>query len=170
MTFVPKSYEIKPSHWTRSVYHVEKLDSVVYLLGRERGLWSWLLHKTSPWEAVLVLDESSCWHNLAWYALWMWNYPQVSYILLRHTYIANTRNDTTASGTSGDFDKRNSLYKFTYSEWCGSPLLPTRVHTHTHTHARTHNAHAHTCTYTQHTHIHMHVHTMHTHTHDETSS
>ena len=36
MTFVPKSYEIKPSHWTRSVYHVEKLDSVVYLLGRER--------------------------------------------------------------------------------------------------------------------------------------
>ena len=30
MTFVLKSYEIKPSHWARSVYHIEKLDSVVY--------------------------------------------------------------------------------------------------------------------------------------------
>ena len=36
----PKSNEIKPSHWTRSVYHLEKLDSVVYCLGRERELWS----------------------------------------------------------------------------------------------------------------------------------
>ena len=25
-----------PSHWTRSVYHIEKLDSVAYFLGRER--------------------------------------------------------------------------------------------------------------------------------------
>ena len=25
-----------PNHWTRSVYHLEKLDSVVYYLGRER--------------------------------------------------------------------------------------------------------------------------------------
>ena len=42
MTFVPKSYEIVPIHWTRSVYHLEKLDSVVDFLGREaeRGLWS----------------------------------------------------------------------------------------------------------------------------------
>ena len=58
MTFVPKSYEKTLSNWTRSVYHVEKLDSVVYLIGRERGLWSLLLYKISPWEAVLVLDES----------------------------------------------------------------------------------------------------------------
>ena len=29
-----------PSNWMRSVYHLEKLDSVVYYLGRERGLWS----------------------------------------------------------------------------------------------------------------------------------
>ena len=28
------------SHWRRSVYHLEELDSVVYFLGRERGLWS----------------------------------------------------------------------------------------------------------------------------------
>ena len=25
-----KSYEIEPSHWMRSVYHLEELDSVVY--------------------------------------------------------------------------------------------------------------------------------------------
>ena len=31
-TFAPKSYEIEPSHWTGSVYVLEKLDSVVYLL------------------------------------------------------------------------------------------------------------------------------------------
>ena len=40
MTFAPKSYEIEPSHRTRSVYHLEKLDLVVYFLGGERGLWS----------------------------------------------------------------------------------------------------------------------------------
>ena len=43
MTFVPKSYEIEHnllSHWIRSVYYLEKLDSVAYFLGRERGLWS----------------------------------------------------------------------------------------------------------------------------------
>ena len=28
------------SHWTRSVYRLEELDSIVYFLGRERGLWS----------------------------------------------------------------------------------------------------------------------------------
>ena len=39
MTIVPRSYAIKPSHWMRSVYHLEnaKLDSVVYLLGRRNG-------------------------------------------------------------------------------------------------------------------------------------
>ena len=60
MTFVPKSFEIEhnlPSHWIRSVYHLEKLELVVYYLGRERGFWSRLRHKLSPWEAVLVLDE-----------------------------------------------------------------------------------------------------------------
>ena len=29
-------------------------------LGRERGLWSWLWHKLTPWEAVLVLDFTVC--------------------------------------------------------------------------------------------------------------
>ena len=33
MTFAPKSHEIEASQWTRSVYHLEKLDTVVYLLG-----------------------------------------------------------------------------------------------------------------------------------------
>ena len=28
-------YSIWPSHWTKSVYHIEKLVSVVYFLGRE---------------------------------------------------------------------------------------------------------------------------------------
>ena len=41
MTFVLKSYEIRQSHWTKSVYHLEKLDCVVYL-SSEKGLWSWL--------------------------------------------------------------------------------------------------------------------------------
>ena len=40
MTFVPKNYEIDPRHWKRSVYHLEKLVSVVYFLDRIRGLWS----------------------------------------------------------------------------------------------------------------------------------
>ena len=38
-----ESYEIEHkllSHWTRSVYRLEELDSVVYFIGRERGLWS----------------------------------------------------------------------------------------------------------------------------------
>ena len=42
-SLAPRDYcEIDPSprHWKRSVYHLEKLDSVVYFLGRERGLWS----------------------------------------------------------------------------------------------------------------------------------
>ena len=34
MTFVPKNYEIEPSHRMRSVYHLEKLDSVVYFLDK----------------------------------------------------------------------------------------------------------------------------------------
>ena len=85
----------------------------------------------------------------------IWSYLQVSYILLREAYIANTRNDT--SGTSGDSDKCNSLlFEFTYiqgNEWC-DPL----PHMHTHTHTR------HTCTYT-----HTHVHDTHarTHTHKQ---
>ena len=39
MTFVPKSYEIDQlaSHWMRSVYYLEKLDSVVYFLGERKG-------------------------------------------------------------------------------------------------------------------------------------
>ena len=55
------------SHWTRSVYHLEELDSFVYFLGRERGLWSWLWHEISPWEAVLVLDESPSDISLVWF-------------------------------------------------------------------------------------------------------
>ena len=38
MTFVPKSNEIDPRYWKRSVYHLEKVDSVIYFLGKERGL------------------------------------------------------------------------------------------------------------------------------------
>ena len=63
IAFVPKSFEIEHnllSHWIRSVYHLAKLDLVVYYLGRERGLWSLLWHKLSPWEAVLVLDFTVC--------------------------------------------------------------------------------------------------------------
>ena len=96
-----------PSHWIRSVYHLEELDSVVYFLGRERGLCSWLWHKISPWEAILVLDESPCWHQPGMlYESTIWSYLQVSYILLREAYIANTRNE---SVTLGDSDKCNSF-------------------------------------------------------------
>ena len=37
MTFVPKNYEIEPSHRMRSVYHLEKLDSVVYFFRWRKG-------------------------------------------------------------------------------------------------------------------------------------
>ena len=52
-------------------------------------------------------------------------YLQVSYILLREAYIANTINDT--SGTSGDSDKYNS-FKFTYK--ADLPLPHINTHTH----------------------------------------
>ena len=38
MTFVLKSEHNLGSYWTRSVYHLEKLDLI--FLGREEGLWS----------------------------------------------------------------------------------------------------------------------------------
>ena len=36
MTFVPKEHNLL-SHWMRSVYYLEKLDSVVYFLGERKG-------------------------------------------------------------------------------------------------------------------------------------
>ena len=47
MIIVPKSCEIEhnlPSHWTRSVYYLEKLDSVVYLLVREQSFRQWQVY------------------------------------------------------------------------------------------------------------------------------
>ena len=81
----------------------------------------------------------------SFYKCTIWSYLQVSYILLREAYIANTRNDT--SGTSGDSDKLCNSFKFTYKAMSDVEFPPT--------HAPTHTAHAHTrhtCAYT-HTHM-----------------
>ena len=136
MTFVPKSYEMSIScqvtGQSHAVYHIEKLDSVAYFLGRERGLWSWLWHRISPWEAVLVLDESSCWHQPGLLyesgAICTWDI----YCWGRHIYIANT-----TSGTSGDFNKFCNTFIQVHIQWCARPPPPTHTHVHTCTHTNT---------------------------------
>ena len=126
MTFAPKSYEMEPSHWTRSVYHLEKLDSVVYFLGRERGLWSWLWHKISPWEAVLVLDESPCWHQPGM-LLWM-----------LHLELSASELYTAEGGIllSMILTGATASFKFTYKAMSDVETSPS--HKCTHAHARTH--------------------------------
>ena len=66
---------------------------------------------------------------VCFYECSIWSYLQVSYILLREAYIANTRNDT--SGTSGDWQVQQ-LHSSSHTSDVENLPLP---HMHTHTRA-----------------------------------
>ena len=150
MTFVPKSYEIDPKTLEELSLPLRKARFGCCFLGREGGLWSWLLHKISPWEAVLVLDESPCWHQpgINFYkafmnaqitcnwAIYCWGYV---------AYIANARKDT--SGTSGDSWQVQQLHSSSHTrQWVTYVEDLPLPHMHTHSYTYTHDTHA--CTHT----------------------
>ena len=92
--------------------------------------------ETRLWEASMMLTAGL----VCFYECTIWSCLQVSYILLREAYIANTRNHT--SGTSGDSDKCNSFIHIQGNELCAWKTSPS-----------------YTCTYTHDTRVYTHMHT-----------